>query len=95
MERARATRLGLLLLPRAREGWGGGELKCSVMSCAPSLSLPRKRGGDHVAPPIVPRAMINLLQLPVAARRILSVWSASTLGMSSRLPESAAITMSE
>ena len=34
-------------------------------------------------------------QFPVAARRILSACSASTFGMSSRLPESAAIAMSE
>src|SRR5262249_34111779 len=32
------------LPPLAGEGWGGGDLKCSVMLHAPTLSLPRKRG---------------------------------------------------
>jgi len=35
---------GLLPLPRAGEGWGGGDLKDCILLRAPSLSLPRKRG---------------------------------------------------
>src|SRR5262249_26045492 len=39
-----ADRLGLLPLPLAGEGWGGGKWKYPTISHAPSLSLPRKRG---------------------------------------------------
>ena len=36
-------KLDLLPPPLAGEGWGGGEL-AQIFACAPSLSLPRKRG---------------------------------------------------
>src|SRR5262249_57359820 len=38
-----ARKLNLLPPPLAGEGWGGGEL-AQIFACAPSLSLPRKRG---------------------------------------------------
>jgi len=40
-----SRRLGLLPLPLAGEGWGGGACARSIFLHAPSLSLPRKRGG--------------------------------------------------
>src|SRR5262245_57517824 len=90
MEWGWATRLGLLACAKET---GEGELKCSIMfvpsPCPPAREEETMWHHRHT------RAVINPLQLPVAARWILSTCSASTFGMSSRLPDSAAITMSE
>jgi hypothetical protein len=62
--------------------------------CVPSISLPAMEE-ETMWHHRRTRAVINPLQLPVAARWILSTCSASTFDISSRLPDSAAIAMSE